>query len=349
MIKIFDGHNDTITKLHKTSRSFFVKNTQGHLDLPRALEGGYLGGFFAIFTEPQAGSPESDPMYGHNKTLIGYFMTMHKPIRPAQAILYTDEMLDYLRDMEAGSGGALKIIREYADIENCMKDNVMMAIAHIEGAEALENNLGNLAHYYDKGLRSIGLVWSRPNDFGSGVPFKYPSTSDTGPGLTPAGMELVAECNRKNMIVDLAHLNYKGFFDAAKISKAPLVVSHANVNRICQVSRNLMDDQIAAVAASGGVIGINFEPSFLRPDGGHGADMPLEVIADHFEYITKRHGTDNVGFGTDFDGADMPQDIKDASDLQKVVEVLRKRGFDDEALEKMANKNWLRVLKATLK
>lgn len=349
MIRIFDGHNDTITKLHKISRSFFTHNTEGHLDLPRALQGGYMGGFFAIFTEPEPGSPELDPMYGHNKTNIGYFMTMHKPIRQAYAAKYTEIMLDYLANMEENSGGALKIIKEYGDIEACIKDNVMMAIAHIEGAEALEHNLGNLKKYYEKGLRSVGLAWSRPNDFGSGVPFKFPSTSDTGAGLTPAGMELVAECNRMNMVVDLAHLNYKGFFDAAKITKAPLVVSHANVNAICRTSRNLMDDQIAAVKSSGGIIGINFEPSFLRPDGGHGADMPLEVIADHFEYITKKYGIDHVGFGTDFDGADLPRDIKDASDLQKVVEVLRKRGFDDEALEKMANRNWLRVLKATLK
>lgn len=349
MIKIFDGHNDTVTKLHKKSQSFFMDNAGIQLDLPKALRGGYMGGFFAIYTEPPPGSPELDPMHGYAKTRDGYTMTMHAPIVQAYAAEYSDHIFESLYNIEESSGGALKIIKKYADMESCMNDGIIMAIAHMEGAEAIKKDLSNLEKYYELGLRSLGLVWSRRNDFGTGVPFQYPSTSDTGPGLTAAGRELVAECNSMHMVVDLAHLNMKGFFDAAKISKAPLVVSHANVNSICPVARNLMDSQIEAVAATDGIIGINFEPSFVRPDGKPDANTPLDMIADHIEYIAKKSGIDHVGFGSDFDGTDMPADLQDASKLQNLTDALKERGFDGEDLEKIASKNWLRVLKASLK
>ena len=151
----------------------------------------------------------------------------------------------------------------------------MAAIFHIEGAEAIDANFKTLDVLYESGLRSIGPVWSRTNIFGHGVPFRFPSTGDTGDGLTEAGKKLISYCNERRVLIDLSHLNEKGFWDAAKLSKAPLVATHSNAHAICPSSRNLSDDQLKAVRDSGGMVGLNFASGFLREDGRWSTDTPL--------------------------------------------------------------------------
>src|SRR5204862_5975253 len=106
------------------------------------------------------------------------------------------------------------------------------AILHFEGAEPIDSQLNALEVFYRAGLRSLGLVWSRPNAFGEGVPFRFPSSPDTGPGLTAAGRELVRECNRLGILVDLSHLNERGFWDVADVTTAPLVATHSNAHAL---------------------------------------------------------------------------------------------------------------------
>src|SRR5206468_1669749 len=128
----------------------------------------------------------------------------------------------------------------------------------MEGAEPIAPDLSNLERWYDRGLRSIGLVWSRANAFAEGVPFRFPSSPDTGPGLTDAGRELVRACNRLGILVDLSHLNEAGFWDVAGISDKPLVATHSNAHAICPASRNLTDKQLAAIKESDGMVGLNY-------------------------------------------------------------------------------------------
>src|SRR5690606_31073650 len=122
-----------------------------------------------------------------------------------------------------------------------MQNGAVAAIFHIEGAEAIDTDLATLDVLHAAGLRSLGIVWSRSNAFGHGVPFRFPATPDIGPGLTDAGKDLVKACNRLKILVDLSHLNEKGFRDVAAISDAPLVASHSNVHAICEHARNLTD------------------------------------------------------------------------------------------------------------
>ena len=109
----------------------------------------------------------------------------------------------------------------------------LAAVLHIEGAEAIDPELEALEVFYAAGLRSLGPVWSRPNVFGHGVPFRFPSSPDTGPGLTDAGKELVRACNRLRIMLDLTHLNEAGFWDVAALTDAPLVATHSNVHALC--------------------------------------------------------------------------------------------------------------------
>jgi membrane dipeptidase len=197
------------------------------------------------------------------------------------------------------------------------------------------------------GLRSLGPVWSRPNLFGHGVPFRCPSSPDTGPGLTDHGKELIRACNQLKILIDLSHLNEHGFWDVAKLSDAPLVATHSNAHALSPHSRNLTDKQLAAVRDSGGMVGVNYAVSFLRADGKQDGDTPVELVIDHVEHMLKHVGEDGVGFGSDFDGARIPKGLGNAAGLPALVEVMRARGFGKALIEKLCFRNWLRVLDRT--
>src|SRR5690606_7773104 len=178
------------------------------------------------------------------------------------------------------------------------------------------------------GLRSLGPVWSRPTLFAEGVPFAFPASPDTGPGLTPHGRALIKRCNELGIMIDLSHMNERGFWDVAALSDAPLVATHSNVHAICPSARNLTDDQLNAVRESGGVVGLNFATGFLAPDGSRESDLPFEVMVRHVDHLVEKLGVDGVAFGSDFDGAGISDEIGDVTGLQKLLEALRGAGYD---------------------
>lgn len=349
-IPIFDGHNDTLLNLllrrRGGGRSFFEKSDVGHLDLPRALEGGFGGGFFACFAppNPKAGWTEEAAL---TVTATGYEVSGSPPLDPDYAGGFADAMTKLLFRLEGESDGQLKVVRTAAEIDGCIDDGTLAAILHFEGAENLGADPGALEEVYERGLRSLGLVWSRPNDYAHGVPFRFPSSPDTGPGLTEAGRELVRECNRLGVLIDLSHLNERGFWDVAGLSEAPLVATHSNAHALCHSSRNLTDRQLDAIRDSDGMVGVNFAVSFLREDGNDDADTPLGTVVRHVDYLVERVGIDRVGFGSDFDGAKVPAAIGDASGLPNLLAALRERGYGEAELQKLAHGNWLRVLRLT--
>ena len=218
---------------------------------------------------------------------------------------------------------------------------------HIEGAEAIDPNFEVLDVLYEAGLRSLGPVWSRSNAFGHGVPFLCPSSPHTGPGLTDLGKELIATCNRLSILIDLSHLNERGFWDVAAISNAPLVATHSNAHALSPHARNLTDKQLTAIGETGGMVGVNFATSYLRPDGRQHADTPVDLVIEHLEHILKHVGEDGVGFGSDFDGAKVPAGVGNAAGLQNLVEIMRRRGYGERLIEKLCHRNWLRVLGQT--
>ena len=149
------------------------------------------------------------------------------------------------------------------------------------------------------------------------------------------------------VLLDLAHLNERGFWDVAKLSSAPLVVTHAGVHALCPSARNLTDKQLDAIGESGGVVGINFHVSDLRADGRFDANMPLTEIVRHIDYVAERIGIDHVAFGSDFDGALMSLELGDAAGLPKLIAAMRAHSYDDAALQKVTHENWIRVLRGT--
>jgi membrane dipeptidase len=344
---IFDGHNDTLLRLSEDSgRSFFERSECGHLDLPRAREGGFGGGIFACWAppDPESGWTEESALA---LTEDGYEVADAPALDPLYAREISAGLAADLFELEARSGGHLRVVRTADELESCLRSGVLAAVLHFEGAENLGLEPGTLDALHERGLRSLGLVWSRPNAYGHGVPFRFPASPDTGPGLTDAGRALVRECNRLGILLDLSHLNERGFWDVAALSEAPLVATHSNAHALCPSSRNLTDRQLDAIRDSDGMVGVNFAVAFLRGDGRDEEDTPVEAVVRHVDYLARRVGIERVGFGSDFDGAKVPRGIGDASGLPKLLAALRARGFDDGALKKLAHENWVRVLRAT--
>jgi membrane dipeptidase len=339
VIPVVDGHNDALLRVWRSGGSLRERSDDGHLDLPRMREGGIAAGFFAIFVPAQDEEPP-DPRSLVVPTTDGYEVPLEAPLPFARAARIADELVALAeRDLE--------LVRTVADLERCLGGGPPGAILHLEGAEPIEPALGNLGRWVERGLRSIGIVWSRPNAFGHGVPFRFPGTPDTGPGLTGAGRALVAACNELGVVVDLAHLNERGFFDAASITRAPLVVSHAGAHALCPIPRSLTDPQLDAVRDSGGLVGVVFDSAMTRADGDLRADTPLSVIADHVEYMAGRMGVEHVALGSDFDGCLPPAALSDAAKTQALLGELAARGWATEDLRALGHRNWLRVLRAT--
>jgi membrane dipeptidase len=348
-LPIFDGHNDTLLSLYTGERgegaTFFERSEKGHIDLPRARAGGFGGGFFAVYIPPEEEREHMDR--SQFATPDGFEVPLPAPLERNYAQRVAIAISASLFRIEAASDGQVKVVRTADELATCLRDGVIAAILHFEGAEAIDPELNALEVFYQAGLRSIGPVWSRPTAFGHGVPFAFPRSPDTGPGLTEAGRELVRACNRLGIMLDLSHLNERGFWDIAELSDAPLVATHSNAHALCRSTRNLTDKQLDAIKESDGMVGLNFHVGFLREDGGDQADTPLDVMVRQIDYLVERLGIDGVGLGSDFDGATMPLEIGDVSGLPKLVAALRAGGYDDAALRKLAHENWVRVLRKT--
>lgn len=336
MQKVFDGHNDTLLALlENPERDFGARLGVGHVDVPRAREGGLVGGLFAMFTpgrDPVGGAPAPQP---GDRAPYG-------PVDGDVALRFTLKMFALLRRLEAA--GHLRVCTSADEVEAAVADGVLAAVPHLEGAEPIVD-LDVLEALHALGLRSLGPVWSRPNAFGSGVPFAFPGTPDVGPGLTAAGRALVAACDRLRIVLDVSHLNAAGFWEVLERSERPIVASHSNVHALSASPRNLTDDQLAALAERDGLVGLNFAVGFLREDGQNDAATPLETMVRHLDRLVARMGEDRVAFGSDFDGATMPADVGDASGLPRLVTALRDHGWDAALIEKVAYGNWLALLR----
>ncbi|MFW5833884.1 MAG: dipeptidase [Pseudomonadota bacterium] len=340
MVALFDGHNDLLLKLWRQDPGdgsvFLQGDGKGHMDLARCRAGGFAGGLFACFV-PSPGST-AEP-----RGAAGAGLSTH-PVEHGEALRVTTAQAALLMRLETQSEGALRLCRSVADIRAAMAAGAIAAVWHIEGAEAIGADLRELDVFHAAGLRSLGPVWSRPNIFGHGVPFRYFTSPDTGQGLTEAGVRLVRACEQKRILLDTSHLNEQGFWDLANATSRPFVASHANAHGLVPSARNLTDRQLDCLRERDGLVGVNLSVPDLRPDCKREADTPLDLVVRMFDYLIERIGEDRVGLGSDFDGATIPAPIGDVAGLPRLVEALRAKGYGDTLVEKLAHGNWLALL-----
>jgi membrane dipeptidase len=332
---VIDGHNDALLRMRRSGGSLLERTDEGHLDVPRAREAGLAAGFFAVFV------PGEDRIDWAAVADPPYELPLSPAVDPDRAALEAAAMADLLVQAE----GPLRVVRTADDLERCLAGGPLGAILHLEGAEPIEPDLSNLEGWYERGLRSIGLVWSRPNAFGCGAPFRFPGSADAGPGLTRAGRALVDACERLGIVLDVSHLNTRGLRGVLRRARGPVVATHSNAHAVSPSPRNLTNQQLRAIAATGGVVGIVFSVALLRSDGRFDTRTPIADVVRHVDHVADTVGIDHVALGSDFDGALIPDEIGDVTGLPRVLEALRDAGYDDDALAKIAHRNWLRVLR----
>lgn len=322
---VFDGHEDFITEVKqhaggwppKPARDLLTESEAGHVDLPRALKGGLGGCFTSIYLNDHRAEMND----------AGYAM---------------EEMNDVFAVADRSEGN-FRVCRTVAEVRSAFDAGAFASVFMFEGADPISSSMKELRIFYEAGLRVLAPTWSRSTIFAHGVAFggQLPET-----GLTALGRHLVNECNRLGIILDVSHINPAGFWDLLAESREPVIATHSSVKAISPHVRNLEDDQIRALANKGGTIGINFATIFLRPDMQRDTDVPLETVVSHFEHVINLVGDEHVSFGTDFDGADMPDCIKDAAGLPVVLREFKRRGWSDARLERVCNGNFLRVAEA---
>ncbi|MBI4703005.1 MAG: membrane dipeptidase [Deltaproteobacteria bacterium] len=282
----------------------------GHVDLPRLREGGVGAVFFGLVSLPLRGAA-----------------------RAARAV---DEQIDALEAAAAARPGELVLAHAAAEVEAANRSGAVAGLLGIEGAHALGGDLDRLEHFARRGVRYLGLAHFSANE--ACYPAKGVGRRDDA-GLTPFGAELVARCEQRGVIVDLAHVNRAGFLDACRLATRPPIVSHTGVLGAHEHWRNIDAVQLRAVADRGGCIGIMFCPAFL---GGPGIDR---VVA-HLRHIVDVCGEEAPALGSDWDGFIVPTpELCDASRLPRLTEALLGSGLGERAVGKILRGNALRVLR----
>ncbi len=307
---VVDTHCDTLGRVYEGQRRLGERSPLGQFDLPRAAEGGLTCEFMATFVDDR---------------------------RAGDGIRQSLHFIDvYYQEMEAF--GALAMQATSADdIIRAKRAGKVALLISMEGAEGLGGDLRALRLFYRLGLRSLGLTWNRRNEAADGT-----GEIRTGGGLSNFGVKLVQECNRLGILLDMAHLSPAGVRDVLELSDAPVVVTHANSYALWPHPRNLTDEQLEAVAAKGGVVGVTPVPIFLG-DGDH---SQLSILMDHLDHMVKVIGADHVGLGMDFDGVGEMRcaGIDDVSMLPNITRSLVERGYSADDIGRILGGNFLRVL-----
>ena len=309
---IIDTHCDTLGRVYEGQWRLGERSSLGQFDLPRAIDGGLTAEFMATFVDNR---------------------------RPGDGIRQSLHFIDvYYEELAAFPDLALAATTT-ADIIRAKEEGKVALLLSMEGAEGLSGDLRALRLFYRLGLRSLGLTWNRRNEAADGT-----GEIRTGGGLSNFGVELVKECNRLGILLDMAHLSPAGVQDVLELSDAPVVVTHANCYTLCQHPRNLTDEQLEQVAHKGGVIGVTPVPPFLENDAQKRSQ--LSVMVDHLDHMVRVIGMDHVGIGLDLDGVgDMRVDgIEDVSMLPNVTQELVTRGYEAGDITKILGGNFLRVL-----
>jgi membrane dipeptidase len=313
---VADTHNDVLLRAME-GEDISVETRVGHSDLVRLKKGGVDIEVFAVWVDPIAFEK--------------------KPFKRAK------DMIDTLYSIARRNSDKIAVVRNSAEIEKAIAEGKICAVIGVEGGHAIENSIEKLEELYKLGVRYLGLTWNNSTDWASSA-FDETTNPDKVKvtGLSEFGKKVVEKMNELGMIVDVSHLGEKAFWDVVKVTKKPIIASHSSVYKLCPHYRNLKDEQIKAIAQTGGVVFVNFYAEYIdstfntkrkKLEEKYKAQFdsirvlyehdqnayrrarrqlmqkiaeelrpPLDVLIDHIDYIAKLVGVDHVGIGSDFDG-----------------------------------------------
>lgn len=319
---IFDSHADiwtdvTIMRQKGYKNIFKMKHIQKYKD------SGVKGGIFVIWIDPPY---DKDP----KKRALEIIEHM------------SSEILDNM--------DVFKIIKSYEDLSENIGENKISVLIGLEGLSFIGKRIGLLDSLYMFGARHASLTWNEENDLATGV------RGNVDRGLTETGKNAVKKIEKLGIILDVSHLNDKSFWDIASIATKPFIASHSNCRSLCSNMRNLTDDQLRVIGDVGGVVGLNAFSDFVNDDK---SKRDIYHLANHIDHMVDIMGIDHVGFGFDFCdylesdtmssfAEEESANTKGFEDITKVpllIEVLKEKGYKKEDINKIAYKNYFRVIK----
>ncbi|HVO76926.1 MAG TPA: dipeptidase [Candidatus Bathyarchaeia archaeon] len=358
---VFDAHCDTAMRLVGDKKIDLAdRHTDGHIDLPRAKEGGLDAQIFAVWLPPQ--------------------------MPAAAATARAHEMIEAVWGQARAHPTQLEVALKGTDVRRIVKEGKLAALIGIEGGHVIGESIEALRDYYARGVRCMTLTWMNTNKWAD-------SSDDTAMwgGLNAFGRSVVREMDSLGMIIDCAHVSEKTFFDVLETTKSPVLISHSCMRALVDIPRNVSDDVLRAVKKNGGVVCVNFFSGFLDADfhakamalwaeyrkkanelaPQYGGDaekawealqpefeqkakeippVPLSRLIDHIDHAVKIAGVDHVGFGSDFDGINAtPVGLDDVSKLPLITEELLKRGYSERDVKKILGGNLLRLVEKVVR
>lgn len=324
---VADGHTDTIGRLYVEGGSLVEPPPGQHVDLDRLRRSGV--GLVVCACCPVWGKLQlpAGARRDYARTVFGMIDVLHRELSAHPELrLVTDPagLTRLEKERRAGTG-------------------VIGVALALEGGEALEGDLALLRTFHRLGVRLLTLTHNPRNELADGV-----AEAAAGGGLTTFGRQVVAECNRLGIVVDVSHLAPAGFWQVLEGSAAPVIASHSNARALCDHPRNLTDEQVRALAATGGTIGVTFAPQFLRegPDDQHPMSTSLSDVLDQVEYLMRLAGPESVALGSDFDGIECaPEGLTDVSFLPALTGGLLARGWAEPVVRGFLGGNLLRVFR----
>ncbi|GAA3539895.1 dipeptidase [Aeromicrobium flavum] len=331
---IADLHSDTLM----WNRDLLDRSDRGHMDLPRLQDGNVgLQVFSSVSKTPRNQNYDSNPADTDNITALAILQL--QPPRTWNSLLQRSLYhAEKLQDAVAESEGELRLIRSRGDLDRLVADreagkDVTGALFSLEGLQSLEGDPGNLGRLFGAGARMAGFTHFFDNEVSGSMHGEDKS------GLTDLGREVFTDMERRGMVVDIAHASHPAIAEMLELATKPVVASHGGVQATCDVNRNLTDDEIRGVAATGGVVGIGYWDAAV-------CELTPAAVVDAIEHVIEVGGIETAGLGSDYDGA--TEVAWDTSDIAVVTQELRDRGHADEDIAAIMGGNTLRVLRAAL-
>ena len=353
---LIDGHNDLPWRIYERVGGSFdrldIARPQPALqtDIPRLRKGGVDAQFWVVYAPPESA-------------------------RDGTARRIALEQFDLIHRMVQRYVDVFEFARTADDVVRIHGQGKVAALIGIEGGHMIENSLDTLAEFYERGARYMGLTHSETIDWADSA-----SDEPRSGGLSPFGERVVLEMNRLGMLVDLAHVSHDTMRDALRVSKAPVIASHSGAYAVAAHTRNLPDDVLQGIRRNGGVVMAVFFSGYIHPEGARAmADYfeqeralkkqhpdpeqfeaawsawkqahpvpagTVHTLVDHIDHIVQVAGIDNVGLGSDYEGASkMPAQLEDVSGYPYITQELLNRGYSERDIHKIMGGNFLRVLR----
>lgn len=322
-------------------------NFDSHCDIWTDVTHHYLDGEHDIFRKYHYERLKKGDIEG------GIFVIWNDPPYDKDPLKRTHQMMDAITQEEPECADIMKVCRSYKDMMEAKADGKMYAFIGLEGLKSIGEDVDMIDEFYKFGARHASLTWNEENPLATGA------RGSKDRGLTDLGRKAVRKIQDLGMILDMSHINDKSFWDVLAVATGPVVATHSNCRALCDQARNLTDEQLKALADTGGMVGLNSFNEFVHPVE---SEQTVDNLVKHLIHMVEIMGIDHVGFGFDFseflEGATLSSfssqatpytiGLEDASHVPNLIAAIRKAGFSEEEIEKFAYKNWHDLIRRVL-